>query len=170
MYSFIYYYSCPPECSSCVFPNYCTSCSEGYSLNGSQCIQSPNNCVHQKAYKGGMCEEYCHRSCKSCREAEECIECAELYARDAGGKCVVENMALAALKDAMPFMGAVKKRGFKMFFLSLEDLWLYNYHRQSYDGFAGQVFSTISFLQENQWEMIGLGGWLHSIESGIEVI
>ena len=116
-----------------------------------------------------MCEEYCHRSCKSCHEAEECIECAELYAMDAGGRCVVENRALAALNNVMPFMGVVKKRGFKMVFLSLEDLWLYNYHRQSYDGFAGQVFSTISFLQENQWEMIGLGGWLHSIESSIEV-
>ena len=45
------------------------------------------------------------------------------------GKCVVENKIVETLKNAMPFIGVMKKRGFKMIFLSLDDLWLYNYHK-----------------------------------------
>ena len=64
----------------------------------------------------------------------------------------------------MPFLGVVKKRGFKIVFLALEDLWLYDYHQQSYDGLTREVIDVISFLEQHQWEIIGMGELATSLE------
>ena len=49
-------YRCPEECSSCSFPNNCTSCQEGYALEGGVCQVIMTNCVQNKFIKGKVCE------------------------------------------------------------------------------------------------------------------
>ena len=40
----------------------------------------------------------------------------------------------------------------------VDDLWLYQYHKQEYNGIVKVVFRTISFMEQRQWEIIGLDG------------
>ena len=40
--------------------------------------------------------------------------------------------------------------------LAMDDLWLYNYHKMHYDGTALTIFETIAFVEEKQWEIVGL--------------
>ena len=42
----------------------------------------------------------------------------------------------------------------------VDDLWLYQYHLIKYDGILRDVFLTISFIEEKQWEIMGLDGVL----------
>ena len=39
------FYECPPECSSCFFPNNCSTCISGYQLEGGKCIREYSHCV-----------------------------------------------------------------------------------------------------------------------------
>ena len=55
-----------------------------------------------------------------------------------------------------PFLNLFKRKGLKSLFLALDDLWLYHYHKKEYDGSVKVVFETISFIEEKQWEVIGL--------------
>ena len=55
-------------------------------------------------------------------------------------------------------------------FLALDDLWLYNYHSQQYDGTALTIFETIQFIEEKQWEVAGLDGPKETVETAIEDI
>ena len=57
-----------------------------------------------------------------------------------------------------------------MIFFAIDDLWLYQYHKQEYDGIVVEVFYTISFIEEKQWEIIGLGDFINQVEDGIEDI
>ena len=52
----------------------------------------------------------------------------------------------------------------------VDDLWLYQYHKIKYKGIVKDVFKTISFVEEKQWEIIGLSDMLESIEEEIEVM
>ena len=40
----------------------------------------------------------------------------------------------------------VRRRGVKTLFLAVDDLWLYNFHSQEYDGTVEIVFETIDFI------------------------
>ena len=80
------------------------------------------------------------------------------------GHCEVESRALSALIDTKPLMNLVKKRGMKMIFVAFDDLWLYHYHQQQYDGVVKDIFQIISLMQESQWEIVGLGGFLSKVE------
>lgn len=55
-----------------------------------------------------------------------------------------------------PFLNFFKRKGLKSLFLALDDLWLYQYHKKEYDGSVKVVFETISFIEEKQWEVVGL--------------
>ena len=86
------FYECPSECSACSFPNNCSACSPGYVLEGVKCvveIETPllsTNCVQNKLVINNICDEYCHRKCKTCGETKEnCGECAELYIKNNEG-------------------------------------------------------------------------------------
>ena len=139
-------YRCPEECTNCSFPNNCTSCKQGHILKGGTCWLT-TNCVQNKFVKGRVCEEYCHRKCKSCNQTRtDCIECADFYARDEKGECVAESQVLDIMSRIRPMLNFVKRRGVKALFLTVEDLWLYNYHRNQYDGTALVVFETIQFI------------------------
>ena len=43
-----------------------------------------------------------------------------------------------------------------MLFLGVDDFWLYEYHIKKYDGVMKIIFETISFIEEKQWEMVGV--------------
>ena len=59
-------YRCPAECLNCSFPNNCSACVAGYHLEGVKCKKDYTNCVLNRMLKGDICEEYCHRKCKTC--------------------------------------------------------------------------------------------------------
>ena len=87
---------------------------------------------------------------------ENCVECAEFYTMNEGGKCIVENGVLDLLSKSRTFLNLVKRRGLKTIFVALDDLWLYNFHKINYDGSADAVFKTIKFVEDKQWEIVGL--------------
>ena len=142
------YYRYPEECSACIFPNNCTSCQSGHSLEGGKCKLIPSNCVENKFVKGRVCEQYCHSKCKTFnRTRTDCIECSKFYAKDEKGECAVESSLLNLLSRVRPFLNFIKRRGVKALFLAVDDLWLYHYHSNQYDGTALAVFETIEFIE-----------------------
>ena len=52
--------------------------------------------------------------------------------------------------------------------MMIDDLWLYQYHKIKYKGIVRDVFKTISFVEEKQWEIVGLSGILTDIEDSIQ--
>ena len=88
-------YRCPPECTHCHFPNNCSACLPGYALQNGKCLtdsDGTNHCVQGRFIKDNICQEYCHRKCRSCNLTRtDCIECADFYIKDSSGECVVEN-------------------------------------------------------------------------------
>ena len=55
-------------------------------------------------------------------------------------------------------------------FLAVDDLWLYNYHSHKYDGTALTIFETIQFIEEQQWEIVGLDKAKETLETSIEQV
>ena len=145
------YYRCPTECSGCTFPNNCTGCINGYTLVGVTCtpndaVQS-SHCVQNLYVTENVCQEYCHRKCKSCNKTKyDCVECSEFYTKDSTGECVIENESLSIFVSVRPLLNLVRKKGMKFLFMAIDDLWLYQYHKKKYDGIVKTVFSTISFI------------------------
>ena len=85
--------------------------------------------------KNGICEVYCNRECKTCKDKKDfCVECADFYKMEGEGNCVIGSQALSAAVDSKPVLNMLKKRGMKMIFVAFDDLWLYQYHKQEYDG------------------------------------
>ena len=79
---------------------------------------------------------------------------------DEQGECVIESESLSIFVSTRPFLNIVRKKGMKFLFLIVDDLWLYQYHKVKYDGTVRAVFKMISFIEEKQWEVVGLGGVL----------
>ena len=50
-------YRCPSECVACSFPNNCSACVQGYSLQNGKCLtdSNANHCVQGKFIKGNIC-------------------------------------------------------------------------------------------------------------------
>ena len=65
-------------------------------------------------------------------------------------------MKLGLLVKARVFLNFMKRRGLKTLFVALDDLWLYNFHKVEYDGSVEVVFKTIKFIEDKQWEIVGL--------------
>ena len=125
----ITYYKCPAECTTCIFPNNCTSCIAGYILQNGVCSKA-SHCVKNILKKNKICEEYCSRKCKTCNQTkEDCMECAEFYEMDENGQCHEESEVLKILGILKSILNYFKRRGIKSFCLALDDLWLYNYHK-----------------------------------------
>ena len=53
---------------------------------------------------------------------------------DTRGQCVVESDPITIVLALRPFLNIVRRKGMKFFFMVLDDLWLYNYHKQKYKG------------------------------------
>ena len=92
------FYHCPPECSACSFPNNCSSCNAGFSLKGGQCItensqsETFSHCVNNIFQRENICEEYCHKKCKTCNQTRtNCHECSEFYIKNSNGECIIES-------------------------------------------------------------------------------
>ena len=69
---------------------------------------------------------------------------------------MVESSTLNFLSKIRTFLNLVKRRRVKTLFVALDDLWLYNFHKQEYDGSVDAVFKTIKFIEDRQWEIAGL--------------
>ena len=50
-------------------------------------------------------------------------------------------------------------------FMMVDDLWLYQYHQQRYEGIIRDVFRTIAFIEEKQWEVVGLQQHLEQLKA-----
>ena len=163
------FYECPNECLSCSSYNYCSACVAGYNLQNGNCSSPSTPCVGNRKYKNGVCEEFCHEKCKSCGDTwTECTECADLYVRE-GGDCVMNDDPLTILSKIRPFIVLLRSSGIKTFLFILADLRLYEYHQKKYDGMAKQVFVVARFLEDKQWEIVGLLDVKEELESSIEV-
>lgn len=69
---------------------------------------------------------------------------------------MIESGGMEIITKIRPFLNFIKRKGFKALFLVVDDLWLYDYHQKQYDGTLEVVFHTISFIEEKQWEIVGL--------------
>ena len=56
------------------------------------------------------------------------------------GQCIEGNEVLNLMAVLKSISNYFKRRGIKSFCLALDDLWLYNYHKNDYDGTALTVF------------------------------
>ena len=150
------FFKCPSECITCSFPNNCSQCISGYHLNGGVCENhSSGNNNHSNH------SNVCNRKCKKCSETKmQCLECFEFYVKNSQGFCEIENGSLSIFITIRPFLNILRRKGLKFLFLAIDDLWLYQYHKIKYDGTIREVFSTISFIQEKQWQIIGLGDFI----------
>ena len=79
----------------------------------------------------------------------------------------MKEKSLVIFLNVRPFLNLLRKKGLKMIFLAVDDLWLYQYHKQEYDGIVEVVFTTISFVEEKQWEIVGLEKVLDKIKGRI---
>ena len=123
------FYQCPGECVTCSFPNNCTSCVDTHVLNGATCVERPSQCVNNRYLYENICEQYCHKMCKTCNQTwTDCYECSEYYTKNNEGKCVIESQSLDFARKARGFFNLIRRKGFKFFFFALDDLWLYDFH------------------------------------------
>ena len=56
------------------------------------------------------------------------------------GECEVESATLDWVGKVRVLLNFIKRRGVKTLFLAVDDLWLYNFHSQQYDGTVELVF------------------------------
>ena len=50
----------------------------------------------------------------------------------------------------------IKRRGMKSLLFVIDNLWLYNFHQQEFDGTTESVLEAISFFEEKKWEIVRL--------------
>ena len=65
-------------------------------------------------------------------------------------------------------MNLLRGKAFNNLFFALSDLRFYSYHKKEYNGFEMEVFNAIRFIEEKQWELIGLQTTKNNIEGSIE--
>ena len=82
------------------------------------------------------------------------------------GKCEAIT-SLSIFVSLRPFLNMIRRRGTKWVFMMVDDLWLYQYHGQEYDGIIKIVFETISYIEEKQWEIVGLLPYAEEIKGGM---
>ena len=68
----------------------------------------------------------------------------------------MKNAPLNVLARIRPFLVLLRNSGIKTFLFIIADLRLYEYHRQRYDGIVKQVFVVARFIEDKQWEIVGL--------------
>ena len=83
---------------------------------------------------------------------------------------MIESQSLSIFKDIRPFLNIVRKRGHKWVFMVVDDLWLYQYHQKEYEGIIRDVSRTIVFIEQKQWEIIGLGEYLDRVKDEMKEV
>ena len=68
----------------------------------------------------------------------------------------MNNGPLNIIARIRPFLTLLRGSGIKAFLFIVSDLRLYEYHRQRYDGMVKQVFVVAKFIEDKQWEIVGL--------------
>ena len=75
---------------------------------------------------------------------------------DENGKCVIENKAIEVGRKVRILLNVIRRRSFKFLFLVLDDLWLYNFHENEYDGITKELLTNIKLFEEKQWDLFAL--------------
>ena len=83
---------------------------------------------------------------------------------------MIDNEVLSVFISIRPFLNLVRRKGMKLVFMAVDDLWLYRYHQKEYDGIVESVFTVISLVEEKQWEIMGLKSTIEQIKATIEGI
>ena len=81
----------------------------------------------------------------------------------------MNNGPLNILSRIRPFLVLLRGSGIKSFLFVVSDLRLYEYHKKKYDGLMKQVFVVARFIEDKQWEIVGLLEVKEKLESSIEV-
>ena len=81
---------------------------------------------------------------------------------------MIKSDTLDLITKIRPFINFVRRKGFKAMFAAIDDIWLYNYHQREYDGTIQAVFETIRFVEEKQWEIVGLEEEKDKVENAIQ--
>lgn len=117
----------------------------------------------------GICKQYCSRECKTCNKTRhDCYECSRGYHGNSEGKCVINDRVVEMASRMRCFFNFIRVRGWKFLFFAVDDLWLYNFHQQKYDGITLTVLETIKLIEERQWELIGLDDFKSELEHSIK--
>ena len=87
---------------------------------------------------------------------------------DTNGYCVESNEVLNTVAILKSIFNYIERRGIKSLCLALDDLWLYNYHKNNYDGTALTIFETIKYIEEKQWQLVGLDQERETVEHSIQ--
>lgn len=112
-----------------------------------------------------VCEEYCSAKCATCTTSrDKCYECSAYYEMNEAGSCVIKSEVFDLIVRIRPFLNFVRKGSLKFMFMVLDDLWLYEYHKPNYTGQVKVVFSTIKFIEEQQWAITGLNNLQQTVE------
>ena len=62
----------------------------------------------------------------------------------------------------------IRRRGIKSLLFAIDNLWLYNFHQQEFDGTTRSVLETIAFFEEKKWEIVRLEEIKEDLETSIE--
>ena len=68
----------------------------------------------------------------------------------------MNNGPLTIASKVRPILILLRGSGIKAFLFVLSDLRLYEYHKQKYDGLAKEMFVVARFIEDKQWEIVGL--------------
>lgn len=107
-----------------------------------------------------MCDIYCHRKCKTCSKTyDNCQECMSPYLKSPAGKCVLSSeLSIGGYFYSIFFLiRSAELMKLKTVFFLVNDLYLYEFHRQNYTGIVSDIFITCREINKIIWRMLPLG-------------
>lgn len=110
-------------------------------------------CVDNVYKSSGVCEQYCWEECYTCEgTADNCTSCFKHYSLSDGG-CTLENVYVKVATYARPYVSILRRNWMAPFYMVLEEIWLYNYHKQDYNGTIEDIFETIRMIEDKKWAL-----------------
>ena len=86
---------------------------------------------------------------------------------DRDGNCVLKSDWLTLALKIHLVTNFIRRRGMKSLLFAIDNLWLYNFHQQEFDGTTLSVLETISFFEEKKWEIVRLEEIKEHLETSI---
>ena len=87
---------------------------------------------------------------------------------DGDGNCVLKSEWLNVGLKIHTLANLVRRRGLKSLLFAIDNLWLYNFHQQEFDGTTRTVLETISFFEEKKWQIVRLEEIKEDLETSVE--
>ena len=97
----------------------------------------------------------------------DCFECSEFYEIGQHGNCVLKSDWLTVALKIHLVTNFIRRRGMKSLLFAIDNLWLYNFHQQEFDGTTLSVLETIAFFEEKKWEIVRLEEIKEDLETSI---